>query len=1029
MVTATPGNTQVDLSWTKPDDGGGEIQGYFIIWRPLGTTQTFSKFVTQGTQTTITGLTNGTEYEFSVAAKTNIATGPYGTTTAMPFAPGTVIIKKTTAPSGGTSFSFSQTIDGSGNSFTLDDQGSKVFTNVTPGAYTVTEADPAGVGPGYRLFGLACADTDPNGTPSTGDVDTLTATINVDSGETVTCLFSNNEEETVVVEKRTLPPGGSGFQFFDNIGTPNFFFLGDAETRTFTRVPPGNYFVQENTNALPTGYKLTAIDCNVEGQSVAGNLETGAANFSLTQPGGSAHCTFTNTKLGTIIMRKQTLPDGAADSFGYTISGPDYSDSGSLVDGTFKVVPNAQPGTWTLEEMLPSGDWHLGNISCTSTLGASTFTNDIDNLKTTVELAPGDTMDCTFTNVEDETITVEKVTVPAGDTTTDFAFTGSPAIGGFTLKDGETQSFSVDAGAGPYTLTETDPSGDGYEVTEIRCVNTETGDITLGDVDTRTVALDTQPGESQYCTFTNERHGQIVIRKATAPANAPNNAEFGFYGSFNTFSLKDGQEETFLDVTPGTYSVSEVDPSGLGFGLSGISCTDSDPSGTPSTGDLPTHTATINLDAGETVECTFTNSLPNTVSVFKTTIPPGGEGFGFGGNFGSFTLDDGDLRSFNVSPGSSYTISEDENADYDLAFILCNDASTGEFFEGDVVNRQVTVGPLQEGQQILCEFVNVQRGTVIIEKAPGAGTGYAFSGDLGDFSLDSEQKETFVELPVGQYSVTELTPPGDLLTDLFCTDTDANGVASTGDVASQTATINLDPGETVHCTFTNQPGGSVVIRKAVDSGPDGDFTFLDNIATPATFDLSDGGEQRFDNVLPGTYTVQEAGVPAGSSLANIECTDSDADGTASSTDLTEATAIIQLDPGETVECLFTNENKVIPVTLGWFLAAGNGGTVNFRWQTATETGTAGFNVLAVTEGGTVQLNRELIPSKVIDSVEPTNYSVALATDAVTFYLQEVGVDGSVTEHGPFTLGREYGAYALPGGIELSPKSWLPILMR
>ena len=46
-------------------------------------------------------------------------------------------------------------------------------------------------------------------------------------------------------------------------------------------------------------------------------------------------------------------------------------------------------------------------------------------------------MDCTFTNVEDETITVEKVTVPAGDTTTYFAFTGSGSIGSFALKDGE----------------------------------------------------------------------------------------------------------------------------------------------------------------------------------------------------------------------------------------------------------------------------------------------------------------------------------------------------------------------------------------------------------------------------------------------------------------------------------------------------------------------------------------------------------------------------------------------------------------
>ena len=110
-----------------------------------------------------------------------------------------------------------------------------------------------------------------------------------------------------------MPPGGSGFTFSDDIGTPNSFSLNDAETRTFTHVPQGDYQVTED--AMP-GYELTAIDCTVEGVSVPGDLDTRTANFTLQQPGGSAHCTFTNTKLGTIIMRKETLPDGAPDQFG-----------------------------------------------------------------------------------------------------------------------------------------------------------------------------------------------------------------------------------------------------------------------------------------------------------------------------------------------------------------------------------------------------------------------------------------------------------------------------------------------------------------------------------------------------------------------------------------------------------------------------------------------------------------------------------------------------------------------------------------
>ena len=908
VVTATPGNGQVDLDWTKPADGGHVIYAYHILWRPTGTTnwigaKSIFGSTPPGTQTTITGLTNGTEYEFAVnASAVDGAIGPQGLATATPFAPGEIAIIKSTAPAGGTGFTFTQDIDNSGN-FTLDDHpGIRIFSNVRPGTYTVTEIDPSGLG--YELAVIGCSVG-----AATVDVATRTAMITVvGSGELVNCLFRNTEDETVVIEKRTVPPGGSGFTFSDDLGTPNSFSLDDAQTRTFTHVPGGKYQVTEG--AMP-GYELTAIDCTVEGVSVPGDLTSRTANISLSQPGGSAHCTFTNTKLGTLIMRKQTLPDGAPDAFGYTISGPNTNDSGSLTDGGSTQVDNAKSGTWELTESLPAADWHLGDISCTSTLGTSTFVKDLPNEKATVQLAPGDTMDCTFTNVKDETITVEKVTVPAGDTATDFAFTGSGSIGGFALKDGKQKTFTVDPNAGPFTLTESDPSGAGYGVTEIRCVNSKTGAVTLGDPGARSVDLDTQPGESQHCTFTNERHGQVVIRKATAPGGG---SGFGFYGSFGSFSLDDGQAETVLDVVPGAYSVSEADPGSLGYGLSGIKCSDSDPNGTASTSDLATHTASINVDAGETVSCTFTNSQLDTVSVFKVTLPSGGTGFDFGGTFGPFTLDDDQLTTFsNVAPGAK-TISEDDpTPDYDLALILCYDAATGQFFEGDAATRKVDLD-LDVGHQVLCEFVNVQRGTIIIEKAPGSGTGYDFSGDLGDFSLDSGDDKTFINQPVGEYTVTEQTPPGDTLTGLTCTDSDANGVPSTGEVASSTATINLDPGETVRCTYTNQPGGSVVIKKKVTSGPNGPFTFLDNIKTPATFDLSDGGEQRFDNVLPGTYTVQETALPAGSALTAIECTDSDTQGRPSDSDLNAATALIHLDPGETVECEFVNADENLPGT-------------------------------------------------------------------------------------------------------------------
>lgn len=101
--------------------------------------------------------------------------------------------------------------------------------------------------------------------------------------------------------------------------------------------------------------------------------------------------------------------------------------------------------------------------------------------------------------------------------------------------------------------------------------------------------------------------GAITIVKVTIPANA---VSFGFTDNIeapNSFSLSNGQQKTFANVVPGPYAVSE-DPQGGAFQLRLIACTDGDPAGTPSTGNVPARTATINVDPGETVTCTFTNS-------------------------------------------------------------------------------------------------------------------------------------------------------------------------------------------------------------------------------------------------------------------------------------------------------------------------------------------------------------------------------------------------------------------------------------
>ena len=70
-VSATGGNGQATVSWTAPaSDGGAAISQYTVTSSPGGQTAT-----TAGTSGTVTGLTNGTSYTFTVKATNSVGTG------------------------------------------------------------------------------------------------------------------------------------------------------------------------------------------------------------------------------------------------------------------------------------------------------------------------------------------------------------------------------------------------------------------------------------------------------------------------------------------------------------------------------------------------------------------------------------------------------------------------------------------------------------------------------------------------------------------------------------------------------------------------------------------------------------------------------------------------------------------------------------------------------------------------------------------------------------------------------------------
>jgi hypothetical protein len=94
VPTAAPGVGQVNLIWTTPDLGGRTLLNYFITYFPVGTTD--YRFETTLTPSaTITGLTNGTEYQFMVfAITTSNESSDAGLATAMPAATQTLSPKQ-----------------------------------------------------------------------------------------------------------------------------------------------------------------------------------------------------------------------------------------------------------------------------------------------------------------------------------------------------------------------------------------------------------------------------------------------------------------------------------------------------------------------------------------------------------------------------------------------------------------------------------------------------------------------------------------------------------------------------------------------------------------------------------------------------------------------------------------------------------------------------------------------------------------------------------------------------------------------
>ena len=313
------------------------------------------------------------------------------------YRPATLTVVKATAPAGGTGFPF--TAEPMATSFTLADGGRRQFTDLAPDLYSVTEAAPAG----WVVSDIACTGA------STGTVDIASGFVEVllGAGEDGVCTYTNTRTARITVTKDVVPDTITGPQDgfgFDTVGDGLADrFLNDGESFTLADLLPGTYTIDE---LVPEGWAVD-VECSSTGDRVDADLNSGTAAITVAA-GDAVSCTYTNTKLGQISVRKDSIPDSAQDvqfttSYNRTTRVPfvvdddgdseDDPDNGLIAD--LASADGLHPGIYTITEIVPEG-WAVNDVACT---GAVNSTVEVTDNTITIDLRDAEIIDCVVSNV------------------------------------------------------------------------------------------------------------------------------------------------------------------------------------------------------------------------------------------------------------------------------------------------------------------------------------------------------------------------------------------------------------------------------------------------------------------------------------------------------------------------------------------------------------------------------------------------------------------------------------------------------
>lgn len=258
------------------------------------------------------------------------------------------------------------------------------------------------------------------------------------------------------------------------------------------------------------------------------------------------------------------------------------------------------PGTYTITQEAVPG-WTVTAIECNTGEQIA-----LEARRVTIELGANEQVRCTFT-VRSPAITVVQDSQP--DAPQEFAFTGCSGAGGSAIRldddpATETPASVTAAGLAPGTYTVTQAPEVGWALASLTC----TGGATLTDPGSGRVTIVLGPTDHAVCTWVN-RSASITVVQDTVPDDGQ---DFAFTGCSGACGLPVLLDDDPTSATPGsvraaglaagTYTVTQAPVEG--WELSDLTCD------TGEQVDLALGRATIVLDPGEQVTCTWSNRRP-----------------------------------------------------------------------------------------------------------------------------------------------------------------------------------------------------------------------------------------------------------------------------------------------------------------------------------------------------------------------------------------------------------------------------------